>query len=228
MPGGTEAVGGHERTGWAAVTALVAVAWGTPLMWVAQRIGFVRRPPAADVVTAAGPARGGMPAGTRMALQMAAASAAAFTAGRMLWPDHWAWVVLTAFLVCSGARSRADALVKGVWRTVGASVGTVVAGAVAGSFGPRSDAVVVLIFAVLTVATWLRELSYAYWAGCVTAVLSPTTRAWAGGARRWRRTRSPYAAPSAAARHHTAPPDRLHWRRPVHRDRKRPWPWPWP
>ncbi|MFE5158834.1 FUSC family protein [Streptomyces sp. NPDC056697] len=113
VPGGTGAVGGHERTGWAA-----------------------------------------------------------FIAGRMLWPDHWAWVVLTAFLVSSGARSRADVLVKGVWRTVGASVGTVVAGAVAGSFGPRSDTVVVLIFAVLTVATWLRELSYAYWAGCVTAVLS--------------------------------------------------------
>lgn len=172
VPGGTEAVGGHERTGWAAVMALVAVAWGTLLMWVAQRIGFVRRPPAAGVVTAAGPARGGMSAGTRMALQMAAALAAAFTAGRMLWPDHWAWVVITAFLVCSGARSRADVLVKGMWRTVGASVGTVVAGAVAGSFGPRSDAVVVLIFTVLTVTTWLRELSYAYWAGCVTAVLS--------------------------------------------------------
>ncbi|WP_037946482.1 FUSC family protein [Streptomyces sp. PRh5] len=81
-------------------------------------------------------------------------------------------MVLTAFLVGSGARSRADVLVKGVWRTVGAAVGTVVAGALAGSFGPRSDAVVVLIFAVLAVATWLRELSYAYWAGCVTAVLS--------------------------------------------------------
>ncbi|MBI0383405.1 FUSC family protein, partial [Streptomyces albiflaviniger] len=107
-----------------------------------------------------------------MAWQMAAALAAAFAVGRMVWPDHWAWVVLTAFLVGSGARSRADVLVKGVWRTVGAAVGTVVAGALAGSFGPRSDAVVVLIFAVLAVATWLRELSYAYWAGCVTAVLS--------------------------------------------------------
>ncbi|MFF4480784.1 FUSC family protein [Streptomyces sp. NPDC001520] len=172
VPGGTGAVGGHERTGWAAVMALVAVAWGTLLMWVAQRIGLVGRPPAAQVVTAAGPARRGIPAGTRMALQMAAALAAAFTAGRMLWPDHWAWVVLTAFLVSSGARSRADVLVKGAWRTVGASAGTVVAGAVTGSFGPRSDTVVVLIFAVLTVGTWLRELSYAYWAGCVTAVLS--------------------------------------------------------
>ncbi|MFS7871830.1 FUSC family protein [Streptomyces asiaticus] len=173
LPGGTGPAGGHERTGWAAVMALVAVVWGALLTWAARRARLVPRPPAAEVTAAAaGPRRGGVPASTRMAAQMAAALAAAFTVGRMVWPDHWAWVVLTAFLVGSGARSRADVLVKGVWRTVGAAVGTVVAGALAGSFGPRSDAVVVLIFAVLAVATWLRELSYAYWAGCVTAVLS--------------------------------------------------------
>lgn len=47
-----------------------------------------------------------------------------------------------------------------------------VATAVSGEFGPRSNTAVVVIFVVLAVATWLRELSYAYWAGCVTAVLS--------------------------------------------------------
>ncbi|MFD0499832.1 FUSC family protein [Streptomyces rhizosphaericus] len=173
LPGGTGPAGGHERTGWAAVMALVAVVWGSLLTWAARRARLIRRPPAVEVTAAAaGPRRGGIPASTRMAWQMAAALAAAFAVGRMVWPDHWAWVVLTAFLVGSGARSRADVLVKGVWRTVGAAVGTVVAGALAGSFGPRSDAVVVLIFAVLAVATWLRELSHAYWAGCVTAVLS--------------------------------------------------------
>ncbi|MFE2187260.1 FUSC family protein [Streptomyces sp. NPDC059455] len=173
VPGGAGPAGGHERTGWAAVMALVAVVWGALLTWVAQRTRLIRRPPAAEVAAAAaGARRGGIPAGTRMASQMAVALAAAFAVGRTLWPDHWTWVVLTAFLVCSGARSRADVLVKGVWRTVGAAVGTVAAGALTGSFGPRSDAAVVLIFAVLAVATWLRELSYAYWAGCVTAVLS--------------------------------------------------------
>lgn len=172
VPGGVAPVDGYERAWWAAVTALVAVAWGTLLTWAAQRIGLVRRPPPAAVAVATARTRSGVPASTRMALQMAVALAAAFVVGRNLWPDHWSWVVLTAFLVCSGARSRGDVLVKGAWRTVGASAGTVAAGAVAGSFGPRSDAVVVLIFAVLAVATWLRELSYAYWAGCVTAVLS--------------------------------------------------------
>nr|WSY51491.1 FUSC family protein [Streptomyces sp. NBC_00886] len=172
VPGGIAALGGHERTGWAAVTALVAVAWGTLVTWAAQRAGLVRRPPSAAVVTPTGPARKGIPASTRMALQMAMALAAAFVVGRTLWPDHWTWTVLTAFLVCSGARSRGDVLVKGAWRTLGASAGTIVAGAVAGSFGPRSDAAVVVIFSVLAVATWLRELNYAFWAACVTAVLS--------------------------------------------------------
>lgn len=172
VPGGIAALGGHERTWWAAVTALVAVAWGTAVTWTAQRTGLVRRPPSAAVAAPAAPARKGMRPGTRMALQMAVALACAFVVGRTLWPDHWAWTVLTAFLVCSGARSRGDVLVKGVWRTIGASAGTVVAGAVAGSFGPRSDAAVVVIFSVLAVAGWLRELSYAFWAGCVTAVLS--------------------------------------------------------
>jgi hypothetical protein len=172
VPGGTVPATGHEHTLWAAVTALVAVTWGTVLTSTAQRTGLVPRPPSAGVTVVTRAARRRIPTGTRMALQLAVALTAAFAIGRNLWPDHWAWVVLTAFLVCSGARSRGDVLVKGTWRTLGAAAGTVVATAVAGLFGPRSDTAVVVIFLVLAVATWLRELSYAYWAACVTAVLS--------------------------------------------------------
>jgi hypothetical protein len=172
VPAGVVPAAGHERTGWAALTALFAVVWGTLLTWTSHRTGFLHTPPAAWVVKTPPTARGGLSASTRMALQMAAALTVAFVVGRNVWPDHWAWVVLTAFLVCSGARSRGDVLVKGAWRTAGAAVGTLVASAVSGSFGPRSDAAVVVIFVVLAVATWLRELSYAYWAACVTAVLS--------------------------------------------------------
>ncbi|MFD9464148.1 FUSC family protein [Streptomyces sp. NPDC060027] len=172
VPPGTGPVSGHEHSAWVAVSALVAVAWGTAVTWTAQRTGLVPRPPSMRVTAVTRATRRRIPAGTRMALQMAAASTAAFAIGRILWPDHWAWVVLTAFLVCSGARSRGDVLVKGVWRTLGAAAGTVVADAVSGLFGPRSDTAVVVIFAVLAVATWLRELGYAYWAGGVTAVLS--------------------------------------------------------
>ncbi|MFE4698217.1 FUSC family protein [Streptomyces sp. NPDC056738] len=172
VPAGMVPAGGHEGTAWAAVTALAAVVWGTVVTWTAQRTGLVRRPPSARVTAAPRPPGRRPSVSTRMALQMAAALTAAFAIGRDLWPDHWAWVVLTAFLVCSGARSRGDVLVKGAWRTLGAAAGTVVATAVSGGFGPRSDTAVVVIFVVLAVATWLRELSYAYWAACVTAVLS--------------------------------------------------------
>ncbi|MFD8734222.1 FUSC family protein [Streptomyces sp. NPDC059618] len=172
VPAGAVPPAGHEHTAWAAVTALGAVAWGTAVTWAAQRTGLAPRPPSAKVTTTPRAPRRGPAASTRMAVQMAAALTAAFAVGRHQWPDHWAWVVLTAFLVCSGARSRGDVLVKGAWRTLGAAAGTVVATAVSGQFGPRSDTAVVVIFAVLAVATWLRELSYAYWAACVTAVLS--------------------------------------------------------
>ncbi|MFF3405079.1 FUSC family protein [Streptomyces sp. NPDC002742] len=172
VPAGTVPMSGQGHTAWAAVTALAAVVWGTVVTWTAQLTGLVPRPPSAKVTTASHAPRRRLPASTRMAVQMAAALTAAFAIGRNLWPDHWAWVVLTAFLVCSGARGRGDVLVKGAWRTLGAAVGTVAATAVSGQFGPRSDTAVVVIFVVLAAATWLRELSYAYWAGCVTAVLS--------------------------------------------------------
>ncbi|MGY0463667.1 FUSC family protein [Kitasatospora sp. cg17-2] len=171
-------VPGHEHTLWVALIAVVSGAWVALLQTAAVRTGLVPAP-----VRAPAPTPESQPkpepeprrrpgVHTRTALQMAGAVGGAFVAGRAAWPDHWAWVVLTAFIVCSGARGRGDVLFKGLQRAVGAAAGTVVATAVAGSFGPHEDAAVVLIFAVLALATWLRELSYAYWAGCVTAVLS--------------------------------------------------------
>ncbi|MFJ1704267.1 FUSC family protein [Kitasatospora sp. NPDC088346] len=183
---------GHDRTLWVGLVALIAGGWGAALAAAAVRAGILERPRARPATPAPAPVPAPTPkptpaaapgarsgggrhrpaAGTRMALQMAVALAAAFAVGRNVWPDHWSWVVLTAFIVCSGARGRGDVLLKGAQRTGGAALGTVVATAVAGSFGPHANASVVLIFTVLAVATWLREWSYAYWAGCVTAVLS--------------------------------------------------------
>ncbi|MCX4687744.1 FUSC family protein [Kitasatospora purpeofusca] len=173
MPPGAGPVAGHDHALWVALIAVVSGAWVALFQAVAVRTGLVPTPtgPAAEA-TVAPEARRRPGVHTRMALQMAGAVGGAFVAGRAVWPDHWAWVVLTAFIVCSGARGRGDVLFKGLQRAVGAAAGTVVATAAAGAFGPHEDAAVVLIFAVLALATWLRELSYAYWAGCVTAVLS--------------------------------------------------------
>ncbi|MFJ8432420.1 FUSC family protein [Kitasatospora sp. NPDC094019] len=181
MPPDTGPVPGHDHTLWVALIAVVSGAWVALFQAAAVRTGLVPAPVRAPAPESAPPpeqpepepaARRRPGVHTRTALQTAGAVGGAFLAGRAVWPDHWAWVVLTAFIVCSGARGRGDVLFKGLQRAVGAAAGTVVATAVAGAFGPHEDAAVVLIFAVLAVATWLRELSYAYWAACVTAVLS--------------------------------------------------------
>jgi hypothetical protein len=108
---------------------------------------------------------------TRMAWQMAVAVAAAFTVGRLLFDHHWPWTVLTVYVVASGNRGRDDVIRKGVERLVGACVGTLLATAVAVA-GITGRTSVVLIFAVLAVALWLRPLNYAYWAAGMTTALS--------------------------------------------------------
>lgn len=154
---------------WLGLVGFVACGWVFVLQEAAQRFGLVRLPTAP---VPGPPRKARIPASTKMALQMAAGLGTAFFAGRALWPTHWSWTVLTAFIVCSAARSRGDVLLKGALRIVGASVGTTVATVAAGSFGPHTDLAIVLIFAAIALATWLREASYAYWAACVTAVLS--------------------------------------------------------
>jgi uncharacterized membrane protein YccC len=47
-----------------------------------------------------------------MAIQLAVALTAAFLLGWLLFPEHAMWVVLTAFLVCSGNRGRGDVVHK--------------------------------------------------------------------------------------------------------------------
>jgi hypothetical protein len=159
---------------WVVIIALIAWCWVTVFQLLAAATGFA---PPSRGVPAAGPragatARRRVLASTRMALQLGVALAAAFAIGRTLWPDHWTWTVLTAFIVCSGTRSRGDVVLKGLLRGAGAAAGTVVATAIAGTFGPHADASVAVMFAALAVATWLREFNYAWWAASVTAVLS--------------------------------------------------------
>jgi Fusaric acid resistance protein family len=166
---------------WAAPVALIAYSWVFVFQVLAARAGFCEQPrrvprPRAAQAPSAPPRRRRLSTNTRMALQTAVSLSAAFIIGRIFWPSYWIWVVLTAFIVCSGARARGDVVFKGLLRAAGAMIGTVIglliADQIADSFGPRSDASVVLIFIVLAVATWLRERSYAYWAGGITTVLS--------------------------------------------------------
>ncbi|MGO4298665.1 FUSC family protein [Leifsonia sp. RAF41] len=118
-------------------------------------------------------ARRRLPASTRMAVQMAAALTAAFVIGWAAFPEHAMWVVLTAFLVCSGNRGRADVVHKSGLRILGALGGTVLAVAVT-ALAPQASGfgAVVLIFVALFAGNWLRVYSYAFWALAVTLVLT--------------------------------------------------------
>ncbi|WP_405829771.1 FUSC family protein [Streptomyces sp. NBC_01176] len=155
--------------GWSAVTGLLACG----CVWLVQAVGdrFGARPPGPEAVPARRPSRLRPRPSTRMAVQMAAAVAAAFVLGRLLFDQHWPWMVLTAYVAASGNRGRNDVVRKGAERLVGACAGTLLATAVAAA-GIGGRTAVVLIFAVLAVALWLRPLNYAFWAAGMTTALS--------------------------------------------------------
>lgn len=156
---------------WAALLALIAVAWVTAAQVIAAHAGVTATPPCRYPTTPSRPTTARIPASTRMAVQMAAALAAAYLVAHRLYPDHWTWVVLTAYIVASGNRGRGDVVHKGGLRIAGAAVGTVLATPLAGTFPTGDKWAIVVIFAILTLATWLRSISYAFWAGSVTAAL---------------------------------------------------------
>lgn len=133
---------------------------------------LLQRPAAAEYGAPKSAEQGALSTSTRMALQMGVALAAAFLCGGLLFPQHWSWVVITAFIVCSGAIGRGDAAYKGVLRLLGAFLGVIAATALQYVSVPHGPVAAVLIFAVLFVGVWLRDVSYAWWAACVTVILA--------------------------------------------------------
>jgi hypothetical protein len=164
--------GQSDATLWAAVVAAIAITCAAVTHALAERTGFLERPAPSPVTRVPRPDKRRIPASTKMALQMATALAAAFALGRWLFPGHWTWMVLTAFIVGAGNQGRGDVVYKSGPRIAGAAAGTVEAKVLAGAFDPGDGRSVAVIFAVLAVATYLRGISYAYWAAGVTSVLS--------------------------------------------------------
>jgi hypothetical protein len=162
---------------WGAVATLIALTWSWATEALAVRVGFLKPDPAPPAkghprAGASAARRKGLAVSDRMALQMALSLGAAFALGRWLFPLHWPWMVLTAFIVTSGNRGRGDVVYKALLRFGGAATGTLAAALLSGLFPPHAPAAVAVILATLAVGSWLRMFSYAYWAGCVTAVLS--------------------------------------------------------
>lgn len=111
-------------------------------------------------------------ASTRMAIQMSVALLLSFAVGYVVFPQHWSWVVLTAFIVNSGNRGRLDVVHKSVLRVLGAAGGTSVALLLGVHLGLSGRTIVVLILACVFLGTWLRPLGYGWWALFITVALA--------------------------------------------------------
>jgi uncharacterized membrane protein YccC len=107
-----------------------------------------------------------------MSIQMAVALTAAFLVGFGLFPQHWSWVVLTAFIVNSGNRGRGDVAYKSLLRVLGAAAGTCAALLFTGYLHAAASVTVALILLAVFLGLWLRPLSYAWWALFVTLALA--------------------------------------------------------
>nr|WP_167532242.1 MULTISPECIES: FUSC family protein [Streptomyces] len=175
VPGPTLPPGARpEAVNWAWSALIGALAWASVLLVRTLAGRCLPSPQAPESPQPPKPRRAATSRprpSTRMAVQMAAAIAAAFTLGRLLYDDHWPWLVLTAYVVASGNRGRDDVLRKGVRRFLGACAGTLLATGVA-ACGLGGHPAVVALFGVLAVALWLRPLDYAFWAAGMTTALS--------------------------------------------------------
>ena len=156
--------------------AVMALAWVTLAEALGRRIGWLAPVEPIEMDGDAPRAATGVTlrpsAPTRMALQMAAALAAAFAVGELFFPSHWSWIVLTAFIVNSGNRGRQDVVYKSALRVVGSAAGTMAALALAGPAAVQGAPAAALILGCVFLGVWLRPLGYGWWALFVTLALA--------------------------------------------------------
>jgi hypothetical protein len=156
------------------VAGLAALLCCAAAAWIGARIGWIEAKPESEPAPRLDrtPSTSPLHISTRMALQMLVALGLAFAIGMAVFPTHWAWVVLTAFIVCNGTISRGDAIYKGLMRLGGAAGGATLAAMIShiGVPDPVCDATI--IFGVLFIGIWLRPMNYAWWAVCVTLIFA--------------------------------------------------------
>lgn len=153
---------------------LVAIFWVNLVHALAQALRLLPRVDHAAFVAAPTPQASLMRpvASTRMAIQMTVALLLSFAVGYVVFPQHWSWVVLTAFIVNSGNRGRLDVVHKSVLRVLGAAAGTWVALLLGVHLGLQERTIVILILASVFLGTWLRPLGYGWWALFITVALA--------------------------------------------------------
>jgi hypothetical protein len=156
---------------WAALIAVIALVWVTASFTVAEKAGWLPVS-AADEPARAPASRSRAAVVDRMALRMLVSLTLAFVLGRWLFGLHWPWLVITVFVVSSGGAEHSDVLSRGVQRVIGAAAGTLAATLATVVAPTGSPWTIVLIFAVLGLAAWLRPINYAFWAAGVTSALA--------------------------------------------------------
>ncbi len=158
------------------IVALIALASVTIVHGLGRQLKLLPSPapPRASAAIAATTREGAsrMPASTRMAIQMAVALAVSFFVGFALFPGHWSWLVLTAFIVNSGNRGRGDVAYKSILRVAGAAAGTLAALLLTVQVGAHDTMTVALMLLAVFLGVWLRPLGYAWWALFVTLALA--------------------------------------------------------
>lgn len=107
----------------------------------------------------------------RMALQITLASAIAMVFGLMLSRDRWFWAVLTAFLVFTNTKSRGDAAVRALQRSIGTLLGIGAGLALASLLQGQVVASVALATIGIFLAFYWLQISYAVMTFFVSIVL---------------------------------------------------------
>jgi len=113
----------------------------------------------------------GLASSSKMAIQLAVATLAAFVCAELIDAENIVWPVLTVLIVHSGNRGRGDILWKGAQRTVGALIGVTAASFLTVNLPSGDSILIVAIFVIIAIAAAVREFGYIFWAICITAAL---------------------------------------------------------
>ncbi|MGK6313565.1 FUSC family protein [Neorhizobium sp. DT-125] len=107
----------------------------------------------------------------RAAIQITVASAVAMAFGLMLSRDRWFWAVLTAFLIFTNTKSRGDAAMRALQRSIGTLAGIASGLMLATLIGPQPVISVPLVALCIFLGFYFLQVSYAAMTFFISIVL---------------------------------------------------------
>ena len=107
----------------------------------------------------------------RAAVQITVAASLAMAFGLMLSRDRWFWAVMTAFLIFTNTKSRGDAAIRALQRSIGTLLGIGIGLVVATLIGPQPLVSVPLVAACIFLGFYFLQVSYASMTFFISIVL---------------------------------------------------------